>query len=289
MYILFPCAFNNLLKADDDYEYERKIAEECNHHTLLFNYDDYILMNKKLIVTESFNKPIKAIYRGWMMKPEIYNKFYNDLLNLNIQLINNPQEYENVHCFNHSYELLKDYTPKSIFFDKDEKIDFNLVKENFSHWIMKDYVKSVKGFDFPTSFNSNISNDELENYVKKFIELRDNLYTGGICLKEYVDLKWENITHEFRAFYYNGILKVIYHNSENYEDILPIDFATKMPKLNSNFYTIDFALLKNEDIIVIETGDGQVSGIENKESIKTLYEKLKSYEDICLFSSLTSF
>lgn len=289
MYILFPCAFNNLLKADDDYEYERKVAEEYNHTTLLFNYDDYILMNRPLIVTQNFNKPIKAIYRGWMMKPDIYNKFYNDLLKLNIQLINSPQEYENAHCFNNSYKLLCDYTPKSIFFDKDETIDFDVVKNTFSHWIMKDYVKSVKGFDFPTSFNNSMTNDELEKYVNKFIELRDDLYTGGICFKQYVDLKWKDITHEFRAFYYNGILKVMYCNSKNNEDTIPKNFASKVPRLDSNFYTIDFALLENGDVIVIETGDGQVSGIENDKAINTLYEKLKNYDELCFFANMTSF
>lgn len=281
MFILFPCEYNNLTKADSDFEMERQIANKCEHKTLLFNYDDYVFLNKSLVVTEKPNTKTKVIYRGWMMQPEEYEKFYNDLMNLNIELINSPEEYENAHCFNKVYTKIKDFSPKTIFFNKNEKINFDNVKKEFSRWIMKDYVKSAKGYDFPNSFCDTMDNEMLEDYVEKFIELRGKMYTGGICLKEYIDLVWNNKKHEFRAFFYNGVLKLIYPNSNNYEDIPPLDFAKKLPILQSNFYTIDFAILENGKIIVIEAEDGQVSGIENVKYMEKLYNKLKNYENIC--------
>lgn len=275
MYILYPCEFAKLHKVDPDYELEKNMAEKYNHNIILFNFDEYILLGNPLCISEKLEKETIVIYRGWMMKPEIYEEFYNDLLKLNIRLINSPNEYNNAHCFNNSYELIKDYTPKSIFFDENEKIDFDFVKSNFQKWIMKDYVKSVKGFNFPSVFDDKMSNEELEKYVRKFIDIRDDLYTGGICLKEFVNLKWDKITHEFRAFYHNKELICLYNNSSN-EDNLPTEFAMSVPKLNSNFYTIDFALLENNSLIIIETGDGQVSGIENKSIVESFYKSLKN-------------
>lgn len=38
-----------------------------------------------------------TIYRGWMMKPEMYSDFYKLLEQKGIYLINTPEEYERYH------------------------------------------------------------------------------------------------------------------------------------------------------------------------------------------------
>lgn len=111
-----------------------------------------------------------------------------------------------------------------------------------------------------------MSNEELNNYINKFRELRGNLYTGGIVLKQYVKLDRANgHTHEFRAFYNENSVMIIYHNSDNTDDIIPMtqtfEWKDNLTGIDSIFYTVDFARLENEDIIVIELGDGQVSGV----------------------------
>lgn len=281
---IFPCEFGNINKIDMDYENEKMIADKYGITNIMFNYDAYISMGEKLRISD-VNLDIKddtvAIYRGWMMKPEQYNKFYNDLLRLyNIKLINTPYEYESTHCFNIAYDRLQDYTPKIAVFSESEAkhIDWDEVKQYFKKgFIIKDYVKSVKGFNFPDYLDYTYTTEQLDELVNKFIELRGDLYTGGIILKEYVELdKTGGKTHEFRAFYYKGRLINLYHNSNNSEDDLKQvrKFAEAIPKLNSNLYTVDFAYRDDDKLIVIECGDGQVSGLPSPDEAEQLYENL---------------
>jgi len=53
----------------------------------------------------------KAIYRGWMLKPGIYESLYNTLLEKNLQLINSPVEYKNCHYLSESYQFIENFTP----------------------------------------------------------------------------------------------------------------------------------------------------------------------------------
>ena len=281
---IYPCEFGNINKVDVDYETEKMIADKNGIQNIMFNYDAYMTMGEKLKISDtniSIEENTIAVYRGWMMKPEQYTKFYNDLLNLyNIKLINTPYEYESTHCFNIAYDRLQDYTPKIAVFSEDEVkyIEWDEVKQYFKRrFIIKDYVKSVKGFDFPAYLDYTYTTEQLDELVSKFIELRGDLYTGGIILKEYVELDNNGgKTHEFRAFYYKGRLINLYHNSNNHEDKKEeaIKFAQSIPRLNSNFYTVDFALTKSGNIIVLECGDGQVSGIESSvDDIECIYNR----------------
>lgn len=275
--IIYPCEFGNINKIDEDYKFEQEVATGQCFETILFNYDDFVFGNKLKITSKGNNK--LAIYRGWMLKPIDYNRFYNELLTFGYKLINSPEEYENTHYFVNSYELIKNITPKTIWFKEGTPIDWILVRQNFDKFIVKDYVKSVKGFDFPEYLKSNMTDEELNNYIDKFKQLRGNLYTGGIVLKQYVELdKKKEHTHEFRAFYLKGKMITVYANSDNKEDKIPYEIIQLYPiqlllSLKSNFYTVDFARLSNGEYTVIEIGDGQVSGIPSKKEAIALYSE----------------
>ena len=49
--------------------------------------------------------------------------------------------------------------------------------------------KSVKGTDFPKYFDSTVAQDELNRWMEVFYKYRGSLLTGGLCVKEYLDLK----------------------------------------------------------------------------------------------------
>lgn len=71
--------------------------------------------------------------------------------------------------------------------------------------MMKDYVKSVKGTDFPVYFDSSWPDEELEELKERFIQMRGSLFVKGLVLKEFVDLKKRNgVTNEYRVFYLDG-------------------------------------------------------------------------------------
>jgi len=277
MFILFPCEYGNISAVDENYKLEYLAAIKHGFDILLVDYDEF-LMSGKLKLNNKLDSPCveDVIYRGWMLKYDDYVRFYKNLLDFNLKLINSPDEYRNCHEFYYSYNSVRDYTPESLFFKDGEQINWNDVFYRFDRFLIKDFVKSVKGFDFPKYFDNSYVAQDMDKYIQKFIDIRGSLYTGGIVVKKFVDLKHDDKTHEFRAFYVNGELLVIYHNSCNYGDELPIEMAKNMPKLGSNFYTIDFAVCNDGNIIVIETGDGQVSGIDDEKSIDVFYERLKN-------------
>ena len=96
--------------------------------------------------------------------------------------------------------------------------------------MMKDYVKSVKGTDFPACFDSSYDDRQLDEYARRFQAMRGDLYVRGIVLKEYVELKRrDSMTNEY----------------------------------------------ENGSWTVIETGDGQVSGLSPNQYVFKFYDEIR--------------
>lgn len=113
--------------------------------------------------------------------------------------------------------------------------------------------------------------------MDQFKNIRGDLFTNGIVIKEFLSLaKTDNITNEYRAFYLYGNLITLSKNSNQSTCAkqIPYDFIRSIPKLSSNFYTIDFAELEDGSWFVIETGDGQVSGLSPNQYIFKFYEEI---------------
>ena len=143
--------------------------------------------------------------------------------------------------------------------------------------MVKDYVKSVKGTDFPKFFESTVSQFEFDEHMKTFMKYREGLYTGGICVKEYLDLKkYGGKTNEYRVFYADHeIISVCRNSGQN-------DLTEKPPKilidkykyLESPFYTVDYAEVDDNTWKIIEAGDGQVSGLSDNQDHTAFYRAL---------------
>jgi hypothetical protein len=85
-------------------------------------------------------------------------------------------------------------------------------------------------------------------------------------LKDIVNLKkYNNITNEWRAFYINKELISLELNTEQKIDSNKPNktFVEMVGKCvdKAVFYTIDFAELEDNTWVVLEAGDGQVSGL----------------------------
>lgn len=96
-------------------------------------------------------------------------------------------------------------TPQVLTFPLGTKIDIEKIRSQMSAFMIKDYVKSAKGTELPSRISSAISQQQLDEYLEIFYRYRGDLLTGGICIKEYVELKTFNGRHnEYRVFYANG-------------------------------------------------------------------------------------
>lgn len=274
--VLFPSDYFDQNRPDDNFILEYRAASENHIHTLLFSYDTF-LENGKLQLKGDTSLDCPVIYRGWMLKPEKYVELYHQLQNMDLQLITSPQEYKKMHSFPDIYPELAVDTAPMIVYDDPEKIDYEQIRKTFRKCMVKDFVKSVKGTDFPKCINTDIGEEEFRKLIRQFLSYRGELYTGGICIKEFLELKrYGERTNEYRVFYCNHQAITISRNSgqPDYLPEPPKALVTKYSSLNSPFYTVDYAETADESWKIIEAGDGQVSGLSDFQDEVSFYRKL---------------
>lgn len=276
IFILYPCDFFDVRKVDADYEYEYREAVRFPEFEVIFYQYDGFVAGDKLKLYPGVSEEGLCLYRGWMLLPEDYRRLFGELAEVGLTLMNTVEEYVNCHEFPNVYPYIKNYTPGMKAYEGVGPVPWGEVKETFQRFMLKDYVKSVKGSDFPLYFDASYSEESLEEYRVRFIELRGKLFDRGIVIKEYVDLKSRGgITNEYRVFYLKGRVLTVSPNSEQLVvSSAPRELIEGLPALPSNFYTVDFAELEDGSWIVIETGDGQVSGLSPKQFVFQFYEAL---------------
>ena len=183
--ILFPSSYFQITKVDEDLqkEYDAVMATGL-YDVALFGYDKWF-NEDKLVVWDVPDEEHLAVYRGWMMKPNQYERFYNELLVRNIRLVTEPEQYRLMHIFPNIYESVKADTAKMQIYPLHSQIDVEELKHHFQRFMVKDYVKSVKGTEFPKYFDKSISQEAFDRWMEVFYKYRGDLLTGGSVLRNF--------------------------------------------------------------------------------------------------------
>lgn len=236
-----------------------------------------------------------AIYRGWMLKPAEYARFYTGLLDRNIQLINSPVQYKYAHYLPENYETIRDFTPKTTFQRLEGDFNFNDFRQVLKGFgdrpvIVKDYVKSQKHYWAEACFIPQASNNEAaEAVVKRFLELQGPDLNEGLVFREFIELEELGthvqsgmpLTKEFRLFIKDGkVIDTFYYWDEgDYQGLQPEikSFLELIPRIKSNFFTMDIAKRKDGDWMIVELGDGQVAGLPENADKENFYQNLFIY------------
>nr|MBP3597906.1 ATP-grasp domain-containing protein [Eubacterium sp.] len=269
-------------KVDEDYIEEYEAARE-QHPCALFSFEDMEQGELSL-----FGDSISGltIYRGWMMKPEMYQQFYSLLEERGIVLINTPEEYNRYHLLPGWYEDFSAVTAMSVW-ETEGELE-NILRESRSlkgSYIVKDYVKSRKHEWQDACFIHDIEDvADATKIIGNFVERQGDSLTGGIVLRKFENLRRLGnheksgmpISEEYRVFIYKGqILKVDDYWSTTCEASISEDeyawIQSLVKKIKSNFVTMDLARKKDGTLMVMELGDGQVSGLQQVEA-KEFYE-----------------
>ena len=275
--ILFPSSYFSPKTVDEDLRKEYDAATStCLFDTVLFDYDKWY-NESRLALSEQLASMRNAVMRGWMMKPEKYRLLYEELLKQNIRLATSPDEYEQMHIFPNVYSVFGEDTAKMMVFPLHTQIPVEQVKKVFKRFMIKDYVKSVKGTQFPRFFDSSITQEKFDEWMKVFYELRGNLLTGGICVKQFLDLKYYgDRPNEYRVFYANNKIVTVSRNSGQPEFAAKptIQLLEKYQTLASIYYTVDYVELENGTWKVMEAGDGSVSGLSDQQDAEQYFRIL---------------
>lgn len=259
-------------RPDDDYAEEYRICSE-KADTVLFSYEDLELGKLSLYCGEISGL---TAYRGWMMKPKMYRLFYELLLKRGIILINDPQEYEFCHLLPNWYGKIYPETPESHWTDTSRFDDaVQLLNELEGPAIVKDYVKSRKHEWYEACFIEDVHTDKAEQVIQNFIERQNTDLVGGIVLRKFIDLKTIGyheksgmpISEEYRIFVLGGIILCAGGYWTDEQKLCLSDEEIRwvqsiIPKVKSEFFTIDLARCSDGKLVVMELGDGQVSGLQ---------------------------
>jgi hypothetical protein len=235
-----------------------------------------------------------VIYRGFMLTQDNYALLYGALRQVNLQLINTPEEYGFCHYLPGWYESLRGHTPETRWFECTADDCLGRLHELLSAFgtsavVVKDFVKSEKSYWHEACFIPDASDYEAaERVVSRFLELRGPALNKGIVLRRYVPLAPADLqpaqgqpgSVEVRYFVLRGpVLACAAHGAEGTD--LPTqaeiqDLLGLLPHIGSNFFTMDLALTAEGQWIVMELGDGQVSGLPEGLTSEQFYRALSS-------------
>lgn len=287
-------------KVEPDFEAEYTAAIENGFETALVNYEELLAGNEqdKTLNRILYSDVLKeVIYRGWMLTPVKYTGLYNQLLSKNHKLINTPQEYQNCHYLPDSLQYIQDRTPLTIFekYTGSDSIEAILNRSEIfgkNPVIIKDYVKSEK-HDWDTACFVKDASDKskLRETILNFMALRGTFLNEGMVVREFLALNELTIhsksqmplTEEYRLFFYRHQLVGLYDYWEEgvYAFSKPDtkDFEQLAAHIGSHFFSMDIARKQNGDFVIIELGDGQVSGLPDALDKNLFYRKLKELRE----------
>jgi hypothetical protein len=286
----------NVKTVDPDYEQEYLRAQAAGFEVGLMVLEELLDGNLHAAVKRipASSQPETAVYRGWMMRPERYAELYQALQLKNINLINTPEEYLHGHYFPYSYEALKTATPYSMWVDiaglEQDRGQMHEQLQSFGRKpiLIKDYVKSRKHEWEEACFIPNASDrGHVQKVVDTFLKRQGAELNGGVVFREFIELEPLSLhpksgmplSREYRLFFLHHELIAAaeyWDEALSGQEASELDgFAELARQVKSSFFTMDIAKTREGQWLVIEVGDGQVSGLPAHVDIDSFYTVLK--------------
>jgi hypothetical protein len=280
---------------DDAYAAEAAAAEAAGFEHALIDFEalvhdgDVERAVRRVLVREAL-----AVYRGWMMRPEHYARLYEALLARGVHLLNDPAAYRHCHYLPESYAAIAEHTPRTVWLptvpgvDTDMDRVMNLLRPfGDAPALVKDYVKSRK-HEWAEACYIPSAADRLavERIVRRFLELQAEDLAGGLVFREFVELEPLGthpksrmpLAREYRTFFFDGapLYAVEYWETGDYGgEPPPVDvFAEVARRVASRFFTMDVAVGKSGDWLIVELADAQVAGLPERADSTAFYRAL---------------
>lgn len=282
--ILFPADPLDWHRVDPDYEAECQAAKSY-FQTAIIDLDT-LIENGTVIITNLQSKLDQVIYRGWMLRPEQYKCLADGIGARGGKMITNFAAYTAAHLLpnwaDHPHTLTARWTTKL-----DDKSLLNLLAKFNGPVTVKDFVKSRKNEWDSAFFIPDTRNQEKAlSVIHNFVERQDDLLVGGVVLRDFVQFKQigyfhsEPIYEEYRVYYWRHQPFSIYNYWTDSPVLLSDDdkkfIGQQARDIDSPFITIDFARLADGSLIIMEIGDGQVSGLQGCPP-ELFYSRLSTY------------
>lgn len=301
MRIIFCSDYWNPRTPDPAYEAEVAAAQQAGLEFSLLNFEALVEQhNARRAVRgiEPANEQETALYRGWMLKPEIYTQLYEALAEKGLALLNTPAGYRHCHYLPESYPLIAHQTPLTTWLPAGPDVSLDEVMTALRLFgakavIVKDYVKSRKHEWLEACYIPSAAEREtVERVVRRFLQLQGEDLNVGLVFREFVEFEpltthsrsGMPLTREYRLFVLDGriMLTVPYWEEGDYDcpdaDQLPLDHLGDLARqVQSRFFTMDVARRVDGTWNIVELGDGQVAGLPARADTTEFYQTLFSH------------
>ncbi len=293
MRLVFCCDPSNPRAPEPAFEREveaaRKLGIEfdlIDHDALVAGRREEIAPRLKTLATEEL-----AVFRGWMMKPAQYQQLHALLLQRGRRLINTPEQYRHCHHLPESFAVIAEHSPRSVWskgVPSMNEVMRLLAPFGDQPVIVKDFVKSQKHAWAEACFIPNASDRQhVERVVRRFVELQGVDLNEGLVFREFVELERVGVhpksgmplSREFRQFFLDGqpVLGFKYWDEADYssESSPPEWLRSVAARIESRFFSMDIARRTNGEWLIVEVGDGQVTGLPDAADPFALFGSLR--------------
>ncbi|MFB9993536.1 ATP-grasp domain-containing protein [Deinococcus oregonensis] len=294
--LLFPAQPFAERVPDDAYADEVAAAERLGLTTALVDVEALMESNTRRALrgVRAAEAEQTAIYRGWMLRPEVYAALYGALLEKQWRLINTPAQYRHTHYLPESYPLIAPHSPLTRWLPAQAAEDagpadlINLLAPFGARAvIVKDYVKSRKHEWHDACFIPDASATEAAlKVIQTFLDRQGSEFQGGVVLREFeafMPLTQHSksgmpLTREYRLFFAAGQIIGAYEYWEEGDypgEAVPLELFKAVGKqIQSRFLTMDIAQRTDGVWRIMELGDGQVAGLPERADRDTFYAAL---------------
>ena len=273
MILLFPCEPFAPQRVDPSFITEYEAARLVGFRCVLYSHEDMEEGEMKSCLrglpAESEDRSL--LIRGWMVTGEVYRLFHDAAVERGYLPVTSPDAYEQAHYLPLAYAITMGHTAHSEWIEGDNPEAAWDLYQRFQgkDAIIKDWVKSAKSrWKDGCYIPAGTSRERFAEIFRVFREERGKLFNRGVVLREFLplvergsDILGLPLVEETRLFFWKG------------ECLVPADRTSPSPMdeigqwtqiargFRSSFVTVDVALLEDGSWKIVETGDGQVSGL----------------------------
>ncbi|QJE95306.1 ATP-grasp domain-containing protein [Luteolibacter luteus] len=273
MNLLFPCEPFSPRRVEPDFVSEYEAARLAGFPCTLYSHEDLEAGDivKALKMLPEPGEDRRILMRGWMAPGERYRLLHAGLSDRGYQPLTSPDGYDEAHYLPLAYPITAGLTARSQWIEGDNEDDAWQLYQGFrgADAIIKDWVKSAKSrWKDACYIPAGTSRERFGEMFRIFRQERGKLFNRGVVLREFLpfmergrDILGLPMVEETRLFFWQGeCLVPADRNSPG-----PMDeigrWTTIARQFLSPFVTVDVALLEDGSWKIVETGDGQVSGL----------------------------
>jgi hypothetical protein len=249
---------------DPEYAQEFSVLQNNGQELGYLNHDQLTHYSEVSLMIPKFADDT-SIYRGWMLNVADYTAFYAATVARNATLLTHPTQYVTAHQIDGWLPEFSEVSFPTVLVSADateEEILSAVTVLDGDKFFIKDYVKSRK--DEP-ELSVVTGRENLYSTIQRFIEAQGEYLAGDIVIRQFVPLAEDRV--EIRAWWRDGEWRAFTAHpdydgqeiSDIPQDLLDV-VSAKIQNLGLFFVSVDFTVTASGDWVVIEIGDGQVSG-----------------------------